>query len=292
MDPASFCDESSHFKELVSPWDYSKKEGICIEIKCATDETRMERKRCFKEGNHPNTIALHIDDRTWGPDSNGYHGTFQEIVLVPGEKCFEECRPVERRTFGIKRKDQYGIDRESCRQCFAQRSELTREEIYYIPEVEKTLYKGMKCHHLCQFEKGEFSDKREFSVDCQKCVGMNGHEPETFQYLLNKKGTCYEVDSDDKRRSLAQRFCQGEDAPILTQYEDGSSFSFQVYFLGRDPKCYEVDEKTGGRIYKREVSGDHCQEEAVDDSERGSGKDERDDNGKDSAPSGAEAKSS
>ena len=271
---AKFCDQETQFKNLVSPWSYSPEKGMCLQVECVADDHATVRERCFKEGNYPNVIELHISDRISSDESFRFHNTYSEVVLAQGEACFNECRPERSTVLGIEVGKEAGLKRKSCRQCFSKRVDLSREGSIKIPSVGVTLYSGMKCYSLCQFEKNDYQVKPEYSVECQKCVGFNGQDGEEFEYLLNKEGRCYEVDSKKALRVVPKHLCEGEneEAPILTKYVKDSEFSIQGFLFSELQPCVEIDEKTTGSIYKGSVNRSNCETERIDNSSRNANK--------------------
>ncbi|MCO4755013.1 MAG: hypothetical protein KC478_11070, partial [Bacteriovoracaceae bacterium] len=271
---AKFCNEEGQFKRLVSPWTYSPDKGMCLEIECADVDQSITRERCFKGGSASNVIELHIKDGISRDESFSFHNTYSEVVLAEGETCFNECMPEKTTVIGIEVGVEQGLERKSCRQCFSKRTDLSREGTITIPSVGVKLYSGMKCYNLCQFEKNDYQVKPVYPVECQKCVGFNGQDGEEFEYLLNKEGRCYEVDSQKKLRVVPKHLCEGhnEEAPILTKYVKDSEFSIQGFLFNSLQPCVEIDEKTTGSIYKGSADLSNCETESIDNSSRNANK--------------------
>lgn len=281
---ARFCDEGARSSELVSGWSDKKKEGLCIKVKCDYGEESARREQCYRPGTHPNTIEVHFNDTVEGPNLYALRGSYKEIVLVPGETCFNQCQPEQTKVLGLWSKEVAGLERESCKECFKEREETPKRLPYLVAEANKWLYPGMKCHHRCKFEKGEFSGEREYTQQCKKCIGLDGHEPESFTYLLTKSGSCREFDSEQATNPkhigmpVPRIVCDQESGTRHTVYKAGTSYSLKVMILGRKPECFEVDQETSGDLYQIEVDSSFCMEEAVENGDRVDGKDTKEDN--------------
>ena len=255
--PDQFCDNSFTNKKLISNWRVVKKEKrkeFCAEAECTGPEGEMKRERCFyQRPEHPNTILMNQDDQIRTDKLASYKGRLFEHVLMVGDTCFEECRPVERTFMGIKRKDIYGMDRESCMSCFAKRKDITFDDSYDYPEVGRRLYYGEKCHYMCKDKSGEFTfGKRVLTEECKECIGTR------FEYILTKSSSCLELDADRNKRPVPQKFCAPNSDLIMTHYVEGSGFTLKAIFLKGKPDCFEVDDHTNGALFKMLVDNERC----------------------------------
>lgn len=263
------CEGSSPQNKLVSNWKESD-DGFCAEVFCRDGEREIQRKKCFshKSKEEPNTVWETYSDTVKAPDSYGYHGYANDRRLYPGESCYDECAPVKKKILGIRVKDEFGLNRESCRSCFANLKTNKRDSDYFIPEVNMTMYSGMKCYSLCRLPKGEFKNSRDYSPECQSCVGMNGLMPEKFDYLVNQENSCWEVEKMEKIRAVPHHICQGKENLITTRYSSGSAYTFKTIFMKKEPECHEIDDVTAGKLYDRLVDPSHCRTENIVDTDR------------------------
>ncbi|WPU64565.1 hypothetical protein [Peredibacter starrii] len=271
-----FCDNTFTNKKLISNWRVVKKEKrkeFCAEVECTGPEGEMKRERCFyQRPEHPNLILMNQEDQIRTDKLASYKGRLFEHVLKVGDTCFEECRPVERTLMGIKRKDIYGMERESCMTCFSKRKDITFDDSYEYPEIGRRLYYGEKCHYICKDKPGEFSfTPRVLTEECKQCVGTR------FEYLSTKRGACLEVDSDRAMRPVPQHFCSQKGIDLfVTKYTQGSPYNWKSMLFKVKPDCFEVDDQTNGAIFKITVDQKYCEpKNEVLDTDRVEGKDVR-----------------
>lgn len=263
------CEGSSPENKLVSNWRKSD-DGFCAEVFCKDGEREIQRKKCFvhKSKEEPNTIWETYNDTIKAPNSYGIKGFGYDRRLYPGESCFNECTPVKKSILGIRIKDEFGLERESCRSCFANLKINKRDSNYFIPEVNMTMYSGMKCYSLCRLPKGEFKKSRDYSPECQSCVGMNGLMPEKFDYLVNQDNSCWEVEKMETIRAVPHHICKDKENLLTTSYKSGSAYTFKTIFMKNEPECHEIDEETAGELYDRLVDPSHCRTENIVDTDR------------------------
>lgn len=267
--PYQICGNSALENKTISHWKKTD-EGYCAKVSCKISNNQIIRTKCFQklEENYPNTIWEKYSDDVKGQNLTGYEGFAYDRRLYPGEDCYNECRPVKNSRMGIELKAKSGLDRETCRQCFYKLDNIDRELSYTIPEMNLTLYSGMKCHHLCRLPKGEFSDSRDYSQDCKSCVGMGGRAPEKFDYLLSHAGKCWEVENKQKKRPVPSHLCQKKEELILTRFQSESSRTIKSIIFNLGPICREVDIESEGKIFNQIVSSSLCKNESIVDTDR------------------------
>ena len=263
--PLQFCGEEYPERELVSNW--RKTDGkFCAKAACRNGESTLERQRCIYQREYPNTILMSQHDDFRSKDVAQYKSREDDFILNEGDTCFEECKPVPKTLLGFKQKDIFGVARESCRICFANRNDINGDGSYINPVTQKRIFQDQKCHFPCKGEKGDFG-KRTVSAECKACSG------EYFQFIQTKSSNCYEVDEVGGKRLVTPQLCKKDPDLSLTQYKQSSSFSFASLIFGAKPDCFEVDEKSEGTLLKFEVDRKKCESaNEVVDSERSSGK--------------------
>lgn len=261
-----FCGSEYTEKILDSNW---RKEGdkYCAQASCKNNDSLLERKRCMYQREHANTILVSQSDNFRGKNLAQYKARENTFIVNEGDTCYEECRPVANTFLGIKRKDIFGVERESCRICFANRSDTINDGSYINPVTQQRLYEGQKCHFPCQDKKGDFS-KRAISQECVACSGQK------FQLLLTKKNNCYELDLEGGIRIIPNHLCSSSKELTLTMYVSRSSFSLSSLIFGAKPECMEVDEETQGALFKNIVDQARCDSnKGIVNSDRSQGKD-------------------
>lgn len=293
------CQDGFRFVKTMEPWSYamvdpskfdsqSERKQLCTTYSCEKNGIRNVRKRCFLQGIHPNTIELHIKDDTSNADSRTFSSTFREIVISPTDSCFNQCKPRKLTLLGAKTGERSGLARNACQECFKGRLDEKRIGVINLPQANKKLYSGMNCYEKCQAPKGEFQSVHTYSEECQSCVGFSGKKGMRFKYLITKDGECFEYDPENQRSSVPLHLCDSSLNPTKTKYHEDDEFSFQSFLFGMDPDCFEVDEKSMGGLYKKEVSKTFCDPDSVFDGKRKSGKlAEEDVKAEDSVGSGA-----
>lgn len=257
-----FCDSEYTEKRMSSNWKMVGKK-LCAEAECSNGQKFLKRQRCITQGGQPNQINIIQDDDIREPNKSGSHGSLHDFVVKGGDECFEACRPEIKKSM-FKEKEIFGAERESCLQCFAKRTDLSFDNSFLYPEIGKRIYKGQKCHYLCQDKPGSFSEeKRVLSNECQACV------KEEFEYIRIKSNACIESAWPNEIRVVPNEMCNNKNI-ITTEYRKISSL-FQS-FVGSKPDCYEVDERTQGSLFKRKTEPVYCDPAAVVDSDRQGGK--------------------
>ncbi len=267
--PYQICGNSSPDNKILSHWKKTSN-GYCAEVSCKIADYQIKRTKCFNhlEEKYPNTIWETYSDDVKAPNMAGYEGFAYDRRLYPGEDCFDECRPVKNSVLGIALKAKSGLELATCRQCFFKLDNMDRELRYTIPEMNLTLYSGMKCHHLCRLPKGDFSYVRDFSPECKSCVGMGGLPAEKFDYLLTQSGECWEVENKLKKRPVPIHLCQKKEELILTHYQSDSSRTIKSIIFNLDPKCREIDNVSSGKIFNQNVASILCNKERIEDTDR------------------------
>ncbi len=261
------CGSDAKESKLVSGW--KKKEGkYCSQVACKIGNRDIQREKCFYQKEYENEVTVTYNDSFHGPETTGYEGKAEFVQLYENDSCFDACRPMKKKLLGLKLKDEVGLDRESCRQCFEARDHKKYDDSIHYKEIGKRLYPSEKCYQLCKDPKGPFVLERKPTVECQQCVGLNGFTAEAFEYMLVNDGTCFEIDKDNTKRKVPNHFCAPHDGIILTYYKSGSPYTLSTIFMKKKPICQELDEKTGGVLYKKGVDSSYCETAAMDNSDR------------------------
>lgn len=261
------CGPESKESKLVSAW--KKKDGkYCSQVTCKIANRDLQREKCFYQKEHENEVTITYDDSYRGPESAGYEGKAEFVQLNENDSCFDACRPMKKKILGLKLKDEVGLNRESCRQCFEARDHKKYDESIHYKEIGKRLYPSEKCYQLCKDPKGPIVLDRKPSVECQQCVGLNGFTAEAFEYMLVKDGNCFEIDKENAKRKVPNHFCAPHDGIILTYYKSGSPYTLSTIFMKKKPICQELDDKTDGALYIKGVDSSNCETAAMDNSDR------------------------
>lgn len=255
------CDTDQGTATLLNNWKKESATKYCAEVRCVNASDSFNRIRCFAKRDHMGENKLVIittDLRSASMKSRG-----EMLTINAQEPCFDFCKP-EKGMLKIKK----GLERESCVECLKERS-LTYKEPVFIdyPEIGKPLEKNTKCYYQCVDKDGPIQKERILSPECISCVGLNGIAPEKFEYLQTKSGKCFEVDKDKRILSIDKISCQkaGNDL-LLTYYNSVKTFSEWIF--NQPSTCYELDEATGGLMFKEMTKASHCEFSSIDDSDR------------------------
>lgn len=260
------CDPDSTKAELISPWK-EKKDKHCMEVSCQTGPKSIKREKCFYQKEHQNEVIVTYEDVVSGPELLAYQSRAEFVRLHDGEACFDACRPQEKKGI-FKNKIISGLERESCRQCFEKRAHAPYDESFEYKEIGKRLYPSQKCFLLCRDPKGPIVTERKLSPECLACVGGDGIAGESFEYMLDQEGECFEVDSERKVRTVPRHLCAKQNQLILTHYENGSAYTVKTILFKEKPECHELDNRTNGSLYKKIVHAGHCDIKDKDNSDR------------------------
>lgn len=260
------CDQEATEAKLLQPW--KKKEGkFCTEVFCQVGKNTIKREKCFYQQEHENEVVMTYNDMIDGPEVAGMKGHAEFVRLHDVDACYVACRPEKRKILGISVKDAVGLKRESCQECFKKREHFKYDSSFHYQEVGKRLFPSQKCYQMCIDPLGPILQDRKLTVDCEKCVGLNGHAPEQFDYVLTKRNECLEIDQSLERRLVPNHFCASTDV-IYTQYQQASSYTLKTIFLKKKPDCFEVDDRTVGGLYKISVNPSRCERPVTDNTDR------------------------
>lgn len=266
------CDSEYTQKSITSPWKKTKIEisdkgdvdGYCTTVQCSTRGKDLKRTKCFYPSEYENVINVTYQDGILEQGSFKSRGSYQEVRLHEGEECLSACTPViEKRSFGREKK-QIGLERESCRTCFMNREDKKIDDSYFYAAIGKKLYPGQWCSVHCLEPMGAINATNSPNLECQKCVGLNGHPGERFKYLLDNT-RCFEVNSNNQKRVVPLSLCVPSESLITTTYQHKRTGNI---LFGYSERCEEIDTQTQGELFRKNVALSLCQTEAVDDSDR------------------------
>lgn len=169
----------------------------------------------------------------------------------------------------MNRGKKVGIEKDQCVKCMINQS-VSENESYEVVGHNVTVYKGQQCYSLCRLPAGDYLDHRPYSSQCLSCIGAMGIKP-VFEHLINMDGACFELREQPHRgsRAVPEQFCANKDGIYGTYFKKTSKFTFDSLVFGKPQECLEVDDKSGGNYYTRNVSMEEC-EPRTNDSGRGS----------------------
>ena len=273
----NLCGHSGPQNTVTSPLTKQGKNEWCFTGVCAENGKNFEKQKCLKqiEENgelHENAFAVSYREFHSEPGVSSNKGYASFYRLYPGDSCFEQCRPEGKKFLGMNTGKKLGIEKEECVKCMIKLPVKT-EESYEVKGPNVTVYQGQKCFELCRLPMGDYLDHRPYSNECLSCVGTAGFKPKT-EHLQNKAGECFEFrDGQYQGVSKVPEWLCKEDANLyFTYYSKSSKFAVGTLFFKQPQKCYEMDEKSRGDYYNRQIAMTYCDNESVDSSQRGSRK--------------------
>ena len=267
-----FCEDEYDTSVVLSDWAINKN-NFCLELRCQKDKKKNEKKLCFKPGTHPNTVEFHENNHVRAPSLMGLYDKWKEIIISPGSKCFEDCKPQEESSLMLLKKRKSGLSLESCRDCLKENNASIESKPYYLKSIDRWLYHGMQCYASCKQEKGDFTSAIKYSQECKECVGMDNHQAKKFSYVLTQKHECLEGNGKNRFVPVDNTVCEKFPNILYTKYKKEKLGMIKSAWSGKIYQCFEVDNDTDGRIYKRKVDLFNCPGVEVDDSSRNTSKD-------------------
>lgn len=271
------CGNTNPSSSLISKLAKNGKYEWCMSGVCEENSKTFERTKCVKhlgeDQPHENSFSVSHSETHREPNSlslKSYAGFYR---LYPEDSCYEECRPEEKKNFLGISKQKLGLDKEQCARCMIKLPPHNPES-YEVVGHGVTVHKGQQCFSLCRLPGGPYLDHRPYSTECLNCIGVQGVKP-IFEYLVNKSGECFEL-RDGRYQGASkvpESFCKSGPFVYSTHYKKSSKFAMSTLIFGEPQKCYEVDDKSDGKYYTRQVQSNFCDNETIDDSQRGTNKD-------------------
>lgn len=250
---------------IASGWkaEKSKKhDQVCASAICKNDKLEYERIKCIREQvkGQENTVVVSYTSLISQSNSFKSMSSVEWHTINKEDQCFDACKPGKQGSKTVA-----GLERESCMECFQNRGYRGKEDLNY-PEIGKMIDAGSKCYKACQDKPGPIVSERVLSIECQQCVGFNKANKEQFYYVLTQKGECLEIDKNLVRYKVKEEVCKKAPGLIHTYYAKGKTI--QSWVSGGESHCNELDEETGGQIFKARVLLSKCEASSINDADR------------------------
>ena len=246
----NICDPSATSVRLVSDWRVAPNDqdrDLCASAECVVGGQTIPREKCIRPQvkGRENTVRVSYSD--WVREGNVSRsvGGAYNITINKEDQCFSVCNP-------------RGTKHRPCLECFKNRTDTVYDESINYPEIGRKLFKGTKCYELCKDPEGPIQATRTLSSQCQSCVGLNSLVPESFEYMLNKRNQCFEVESNRRYRITDRSVCDNKSDLILTEYSHEQTFAQML--TGHKGNCFEIDSKTFGSIFRVFTEAENCTE--------------------------------
>jgi len=255
---------------LESSWKQGE-HGTCIKLVCVQPRSQFRRERCYRKrsSEEPNTVVISNADEL----PNGYMLKGISLILGPTLDCYDECKPESRKFLMFTLRPKQGLERKSCHSCLAKLPIYVDDTSYKLPETGQMLFAGSKCWDVCHYKAGQFLDQRILSESCRQCVGLDGLSPEKFKHVQTKSGECIEIDDLGDSRSVASGACAGANPLYTTEFKKITTEKITGFMSSSiESNCLEVDESSGGKVFRRAMDDEFCITEAVNDSGRSGSK--------------------
>lgn len=273
------CGNTNEGSQVLSSMDKVSKYRWCMIGVCEENSKKFEREKCVRyiDEDNPAENAFLVSHSEVHRDTNLYasKGKAGFYRLYPGDSCFEECRPFEKKTFlGLGSSKKLGLENKKCAQCLMKLPVVDDSDSYEVVGHGVKVYKGQKCHGLCRLPEGPYLDYRPYSSECLNCIGVEGIKP-VFEYLIDMSGNCYELREGAYQgvSKVPEMFCKENTKIHGTYYKKASKFSMATLIFKEEPKCSEVDTKSNGKYFNRQVDTKFCDPDHVNDDQRGNSKD-------------------
>jgi len=253
------CDSSNKGNAITSPLEKDGKDKMCIMGTCVSGKERIDRELCLRQISE-DTFSLNQRDFYKKENSSGVSGkALRRFVLHPGEACFEECRP--------ENKKKLGIDKKECVRCLFKQPK-SEADFIEIKGHGVTLQKGQKCYYPCKLQGGGYKNGSPYSEKCLECI-----RPEiksNTYYLIDSYGKCFEFIEGEfnKVYGVPVKLCHEASEVYGTVFKKGSSYDIKVMLFGKKPACLEIDDFSFGGYLSRETLDWKCDSPSVNSDER------------------------
>lgn len=259
----SFCEMYPHHcNEEMRAQEYEIKRDkvgktFCASASCFNENQKVELQKCFYQTT--SNLFHYIIKRQENKVTESRTFSFP---ITDKDVCYEDCKTIKNRFLPFSILETRGLNRESCQKCFMERDDdinFDKSSISY-PEIGQKFYRGQKCFELCKDPDDRIVFDRKLSLDCQKCVGINGYKGDSFRFIKTKNGECFEVENDLKIRATIPQACNSEKT-TFTFFKKEKSSTFYQFFKDAESPCFEMDNQSGGRLLIRQTDQSHCEKE-------------------------------
>lgn len=296
LDATSICGSQHAENRITSAFEQTGEYEWCITARCIVSDGVSGRAKCVSHATSDgkkkefvaNTLKVVQRDSVKGDNFSGSRSKGHTHIIHKDAPCFNECRPegFESGMFG-KKSPKLGLAKAACAQCAINLS-LSLPESFQVRG--KTYYLGQKCYYDCRVSPGEFREDEAYSSQCLNCIGEGQGLKPQIEYLITKNGGCWELTEGERKKyatKIPDHICRDQKSVYSTYYYRTNPYNLGTLFFNEPQACYEVDEKTDGKHYKRTVDMSLCDPSMINDSERGTVKESSSGSSKTKTKSGA-----